>query len=44
MILAPLFELKLLIRPWGTPVQELQIGGANRPPNQVRLFTLSNGS
>ena len=39
MILAPLFDPKFLIRIWGTPVQELEIGGTGRPPNRVRLFT-----
>ena len=39
MILAPLFDPKFLIRIWGTPVQELKIGGTGRPPNRVRLFT-----
>ena len=39
MILVPRFDPKFLIGTWGTPVQELQIGGTSRPPNRVRLFT-----
>lgn len=44
MILAPLFDLKFLIRPWATPAQELEIGGANRPETGPGSSLLSNVS
>ena len=39
MILVPRFDPKFLIGTWGTPVQELQIGGTRPSPKPVRLFT-----